>query len=87
MWHVFVLDHEQVWVGDDHRSSVFFFYLDYLGGISIENIEMCRHNPQNFILAVIKRPMIIQYILTGDAHVFSYFQLGEFVVWPNDTMI
>ena len=55
----FCLDHEQVWVGDDHRSSVFFFYLDYLGGISIENIEMCRHNPQNFILAVIKRPMII----------------------------
>ena len=31
-----------------------FFYLGYLGVISIENIEMCRHNPQNFILAVIK---------------------------------
>ena len=43
-----------------------FFDLDYLRGISIENIQMCRHNPQNFILAVIKRPMIIHVSIRLD---------------------
>lgn len=59
----FALDHEHVWVWDDHRSSVCFFDLHDLGGISI---EMCRQNPQNHILAVIKRPMVIHVSILFD---------------------